>query len=314
MGAELLKVENVSKLYEATGVQALKNIEITVGNGECVGLVGQSGSGKSTLLKIIAGLEDSTEGRVLLKGKRVLRASETLVPGCRDIAVVNQRLDVDRYKSVYDNIAIFLRNYTKEYVGKKVRELLALCNLDGYEDKLALTLSGGEKQRVAIAQAIAKRALMIVFDEPFSNLDHHNRAVLEEEIKQIIKSTGIGALVITHNPQEVYYLCDRVYVLEGGQVMQSGEPESLYNSPNCKEVARIFGELNELANNEFSRPENVEIDLNGKGFKIIERRFFGISYRYQIESSKGKIIVAYDQRILEEGIEIGVSFKKTIKF
>lgn len=201
-------VENVSKIYQTHGNRtvALENINVTVGEQEFIVLVGPSGCGKSTLLNMVGGLLSPTTGRIYMEG----------LPAGRDpvIGMVFQEIGLFPWRTVSDNIAFGLEEsvLSPEERQARVSEYIAMVGLEGFENAFPHQLSGGMRQRVGIARALAVRPDLLLMDEPFSALDAQTRTIMQEEILRIWGNTRLSTLYVTHNIQEAVYLADRVLV------------------------------------------------------------------------------------------------------
>ncbi len=232
-----LRLENLCKSFGTAAV--LKNIDLTVEEGEFVVFVGPSGCGKSTLLRVIAGLEDATSGTVEIDG----RAVNDTPPSKRGIAMVFQSYALYPHLSVRDNMALGLkqerqpRAVIEERVGKAVRML----DLEAHVDRRPADLSGGQRQRVAIGRAIVREPKLFLFDEPLSNLDASLRVNTRVEIAELHRNLGASMIYVTHDQTEAMTLADRIVVLRDGAVEQIGSPMELYNDPANRFVAGFLG-------------------------------------------------------------------------
>ena len=224
----------------------MQDVNLEVGRGEILGLLGESGSGKSTLLRIAAGLLDADQGAVLLNRKPIAPARDRLIPGHAAIKMVHQEYNLSLVLTVQENIAYALRFYEKSYQKSRIKELLALCQLEAVAHQTIKTLSGGEKQRTAIAQALAEQAQVLLLDEPFAHLDLPNRQRLSDTIRKLVAQTGIACLFVTHDPVEALGLSKRLGVLQNGQIVQCDTPQMVYQQPISGYVAELTGEANLL--------------------------------------------------------------------
>jgi multiple sugar transport system ATP-binding protein len=230
----------ITKLHKRYGlVPAVRGIDLEVPSGEFTVLVGPSGCGKSTLLRMIAGLEEVTEGTIEIGGKVVNHVR----PRDRDIAMVFQNYALYPYMNVFENIAFGLRarKTPKGEIEKRVRraaEMLAITNL---LDRLPRQLSGGQRQRVAIGRAIVRNARLFLFDEPLSNLDAQLRDEMRSEIKRLHQELGTTMIYVTHDQIEAMTLADRIVLLKDGLIEQAGTPLDLYERPATRFVAGFLG-------------------------------------------------------------------------
>ena len=232
-----LTIQNVKKAFGQ--VEVLKGIDLEVQDGEFVVFVGPSGCGKSTLLRIIAGLEDSTSGSVLIDGQRV----DAVPPARRGIAMVFQTYALYPHLTVYENIAFPLRlaKRPEKEIDEKVREASKTLDLDEHLQRKPANLSGGQRQRVAMGRAIVREAKAFLFDEPLSNLDAKLRGQMRTEIARLQKRLGITTVYVTHDQTEAMTLGDRVAVMKRGVLQQLATPRELYEQPVNLFVAGFIG-------------------------------------------------------------------------
>ena len=232
-----LDVEGVSRRFG--GVEALRELSLSVAPGELVAVLGASGSGKSTLLRTIAGLEPADAGRVLIDGADQARVE----PSRRGVAMVFQSFALFPHLTVERNIAFGLRarSEPRAVIDERVRETADALRLDGLLDRRPGELSGGERQRVALARALAARPRVLLLDEPLSNLDAQLRVSTRAEIRRVQAQTGVTTLHVTHDQGEALALGHRVAVLRDGRVEQLGTPDDVWERPASTWVARFVG-------------------------------------------------------------------------
>ena len=232
-----LSIRGVKKNYG--GTQVLHDVDLEVSEGEFVVLVGPSGCGKSTLLRMIAGLEDITEGDILIDGKVVNAAS----PKERNIAMVFQNYALYPHMSVRQNIGINLQiaGLPKAEVEKRVLEAARVLNIEPYLDRRPGQLSGGQRQRVAMGRAIVRDPAVFLFDEPLSNLDAKLRVQMRSEIKALQTKTPRTSIYVTHDQTEAMTLADRVVIMNAGRIEQIGTALEVYSKPANIFVASFIG-------------------------------------------------------------------------
>lgn len=232
-----LTLENVSKSFGK--FEVLKDISLTVEEGEFVVFVGPSGCGKSTLLRVIAGLEDATSGRVVIGGED----ATSTPPAKRGIAMVFQSYALYPHLSVRDNMALGLRQegQPKTVISERIEMASRMLSLDSYLSRRPSELSGGQRQRVAIGRAIVRQPKLFLFDEPLSNLDAALRANTRIEIAALHRTLSASMIYVTHDQTEAMTLADRIVVLRDGAVEQMGPPMELYNNPVNRFVAGFLG-------------------------------------------------------------------------
>ncbi len=227
-------------------VKAVRNVSITLQSGQIVALVGASGSGKSTLLNLLAGLTDADTGEVRFNEERVLGPLEKLVPGHEAIRLVHQEYQLMPNVSVRENIAYALRFFEESYRTFRVNELLKLCRLTDVQDRLPRQVSGGEKQRTAIARAIADKPAVLLLDEPFSHLDLPNRLLVRDLLFDLVrhqsgKTPPTACLFVTHDTTDALSIADMLGILRDGKLIQLGPPADLYHRPISAYAARMTG-------------------------------------------------------------------------
>lgn len=241
--AEVL-LENISKIYDDVDKErgrkkAIDNVSFEVHDKEFMVIVGPSGCGKSTLLRMVAGLEDISEGTLSIDGKRI----NDLSPGNRDIAMVFQNYALYPHMTVYDNMAFGLKikNYAKSEIKKRVLETAQLLEIEDELYRKPKTLSGGQRQRVAIGRAIIRRPKVFLFDEPLSNLDAKLRSQMRIELQKLHRDINATIIYVTHDQTEAMTLGNRIAVLNKGNLMQLDTPMHLYSKPANKFVAGFIG-------------------------------------------------------------------------
>ena len=234
-----LTLKNINKIYP-NGYHAVHNFNLDMERGEFIVFVGPSGCGKSTTLRMIAGLEDISNGEFLINGKRANEQG----PRERGVAMVFQSYALYPQMSVYDNIAfgLELQGADDDYIDEKVRNTARILGLTDYLDRLPRALSGGQRQRVAIGRALIRKVGIFLMDEPLSNLDAKQRVTMRSEITQIHRETGATTIYVTHDQTEAMTMADRIVVMKDGYVQQVGTPRELYFDPVNVFVAGFIGE------------------------------------------------------------------------
>ena len=232
-----ITLKSVSKSFGTTSV--IPRIDLDIADGEFVVFVGPSGCGKSTLLRLIAGLEDTTNGTILIDGRDV--TSEA--PARRGLAMVFQSYALYPHMSVYNNIAFPLKmaGEDKAAIDKKVKDAARVLNLTNYLERRPGQLSGGQRQRVAIGRAIVRQPKAFLFDEPLSNLDAALRGTMRLEISELHQQLGATMIYVTHDQVEAMTMADKIVVLNAGNIEQVGSPLELYRSPTNLFVAGFIG-------------------------------------------------------------------------
>jgi ABC-type Fe3+/spermidine/putrescine transport system ATPase subunit len=240
----LLSIRDITKHF--SGTLALSDVSFDVAEGEIVCLLGPSGCGKTTLLRIIAGLETPDAGQVLLGGQDI----GPVLPHRRDFGLMFQDYALFPHKNVFDNVAFGLRMKDKSdesrdrKIEERVRDVLGLVGLGGFERRSVNELSGGEAQRVALARSLAPRPRLLMLDEPLGSLDRALRERLMTELRDILTAVGVTALYVTHDQAEAFAIGDRAVVMNAGRVEQVNSPEAIYRRPATPFVARFLGLTN----------------------------------------------------------------------
>ena len=231
-------IDTVTKIYP-NGFQAVQPSSFNIADGEFVVLVGPSGCGKSTLLRMIAGLEDITEGTLKI-GETVMN---TVDPADRDIAMVFQNYALYPHMTVRKNIAYGLKNRgtPARDIAAKVDEAAKMLDLEPLLDRKPSQLSGGQRQRVAMGRAVVRDPALFLFDEPLSNLDAKLRNQMRIEIKALQRRLGVTSIYVTHDQVEAMTMADRIIVLNGGVIEQIGTPAEIYHAPESIFVASFMG-------------------------------------------------------------------------
>jgi len=236
----IINLTDVSKSYD--GELVLDHINLQIHDKEFVTLLGPSGCGKTTTLRIIGGFESPDTGDVAFDGKSV----KDVPPHKRPVNTVFQKYALFPHLNVFENIAFGLRlkKTPEETIREKVKEMLSLVNLKGFERRRVSTLSGGQQQRVAIARALVNEPEVLLLDEPLGALDLKLRKDMQNELKKMQKATGITFIYVTHDQEEALSMSDIVVVMANGQIQQIGSPTDIYNEPENAFVADFIGESN----------------------------------------------------------------------
>ena len=233
-----LELKNITKVYP-NGTKAINETSLNIEYGEFMVFVGPSGCGKSTLLRMIAGLEDITEGEIDLDGKTINKID----PSERDVAMVFQNYALYPHMNVYKNLSYGLKNRgeSKEKIDNKVKEVAELLEIKEYLQRKPAQLSGGQRQRVAMGRAIVRNPKVFLFDEPLSNLDAKLRGQVRIEIKKLQQSMNVTSVFVTHDQVEAMTLGDRLAVINNGVIEQLGTPIEVYEKPASKFVGEFIG-------------------------------------------------------------------------
>jgi iron(III) transport system ATP-binding protein len=221
---------------------AVNEVSFSLPEGQFMALLGPSGCGKTTILRLIAGLDRPDLGEICLFEKPVFGDGVFVPPNLRGVGMVFQDYALFPHLTVEENIAYGLPRRSPG----RVSEMLALVGLLGYEKRYPQQLSGGQQQRVALARALAPQPHTLLLDEPFSNLDAGLRVLVREEVRRIIRETGVSTILVTHDQDEAMSLADQIGVMLGGRIVQLGSPRDVYENPSSLAVALFLGEANRL--------------------------------------------------------------------
>lgn len=311
----MLEVKNIQLQFHRV---ILKEINLHLEAGEIIGIVGKSGAGKTSLLKIIGGLLDPTGGTVHFEGKKVHGPQTRLVPGHPEIQLVNQDFHLDTYHTVEENIREQVLNLPKKERDELVEELLDLLELSEMRNQKAITLSGGEQQRLSIARALAREPKIVLLDEPFSHLDGRLRSKLANYFLQLRKIRKMSFILVSHDGSEVLSLSDRIYSMKNGAITRKGKPMDFYYKPKSLDDAKLFGAINSINLNGkrmFFRPDEYQIlSKDEASSEMVNVRFDHALFtgplfeNYFITDNKEKIVL-YSFKDLEDVQQICIKKK-----
>ena len=324
MGCGMICVHGVAKRFG--DVAALVDADLCVDRGEMVALIGPSGCGKTTLLRVVAGFELPDAGEVRIGDATVAAAGTWVPPERRRVGMVFQDYALFPHLTVAQNVAFGVRRQDR---GDRVREVLDVVGLGGYERRYPHELSGGQQQRVALARALAPRPSVVLLDEPWSNIDPLLRASMRHELARILRGVEVTVVLVTHDREEAFSLADRVAVMRGGTVVQEGRAEDVYLSPADRWTAEFVGAAN-LVRGQLSgdlvdtalgrfpvtgangardvdvliRPELLELRPHPAGSaEVVGREFRGHDVFYRVRLSDGGTVVS--QRPSNEVVPLG---------
>ncbi len=336
-GAEV-RLQGIGKRYGI--VQAVKPLDLVIEGGTLVTLLGPSGCGKTTLLRMIAGLEQSTEGKLFIGGKDVTLLSA----GERNVSMVFQSYALFPHMSVLDNVAYGLisSGQKKAEAHARAEEALITVGLKGFGTRLPSEMSGGQQQRVAVARALVLEPDVLLFDEPLSNLDARLRRSMREEIRALQQRLGVTVVYVTHDQSEAMAVSDTIVVMRNSEIAQAGSPADLYAHPKTVFVASFMGEANtvkgmieavsgdsakvllaglklDLPSNGLGagavdvviRPESVLIGKAGKGISgtIAKSTYMGAHSEYTVSTALGDLFVIAPDRLnrKQAGEAVGIT-------
>ncbi len=330
----IVRLENVTKTYE-DGFTVLDNINLAVKHNEFVTLLGPSGCGKTTTLRIIAGFVNATSGDVYFENKRI----NDVPAHKRNLNTVFQSYALFTHMNVFDNIAFGLKikGVKKSEIESKVKDVLRMVNLSGYEKRDIGALSGGQQQRIAIARAVVNEPALLLLDEPLGALDLKMRQSMQLELKAMQKRLGISFIYVTHDQEEALTMSDNIAVMKDGVIQQYGAPTDIYNEPKNAFVARFIGEsniVNGIMHNDFDvefsghrvkcvdsgfeknepvdvviRPEDVEVcePSNDVICGVVRTAIFkGVHYEMIVDGNDGNTWLIHSTVLSPEGSNIGM--------
>lgn len=334
MSEALIELKSLSKNYEDQ--QVLKGIDLTIHKNEFLTLLGPSGCGKTTTLRIIAGFEEPSGGEVLFDGVDISK-----IPSYkREVNTVFQKYALFPFLDVYDNIAFGLKikKMDKAMIDHKVKKMLDLVGLTGFDNRDVTSLSGGQQQRVAIARALVNEPKVLLLDEPLGALDAKLRKGMQTELKKIQKEVGITFIFVTHDQEEALSMSDTVVVMNEGIIQQVGTPEDIYNEPENRFVASFIGESNiipavmkkdllvsfddfdfECVDKGFKENEDVEVVIRPEDIDIVKPDeaklkgkvksivFKGVHHEIVVETEHRDYLI-HTTDYFETGLNVGLKF------
>jgi sulfate/thiosulfate transport system ATP-binding protein len=275
-----ISAENVTKRFG--DFVALDDVSIEVPDGGLTALLGPSGSGKSTLLRVIAGLEEPDDGRVVINGQdnTKVRVQD------RDVGFVFQHYAAFKHMTVYDNIAygLRIRGEGKGLIRERVNQLIRLVHLQGFERRYPNQLSGGQRQRMALARALAVEPKVLLLDEPFGALDAKVRQELRTWLRRLHDEVHVTTIFVTHDQEEAMEVAEQIIVMNDGKVEQAGGPRDLYEDPASEFVMSFVGPAHRLGE-AWVRPHDVEIrhEPNGKTIEALIDRVVHLGFEVRVE-------------------------------
>ncbi len=297
----IINLTDVSKAFD--GETVLDHINLQIHDKEFVTLLGPSGCGKTTTLRIIGGFETPDTGEVEFDGKSV----KDVPPHKRPVNTVFQRYALFPHLNVFENVAFGLRlkKTPEDVIRTRVKEMLSLVNLKGFERRRVSTLSGGQQQRVAIARALVNEPKVLLLDEPLGALDLKLRKDMQNELKKIQKATGITFIYVTHDQEEALSMSDTVVVMANGQIQQIGSPTDIYNEPENAFVADFIGESNIV---DGIMLDDFKVRFSGQTFECVDKGFDKNQKVDVVVRPEDVDVVAPDKGMLK-GLVTSVTFK-----
>lgn len=301
-----LEVKNISKKYEDK--YAIKDVSFSLEKGKFLCLLGPSGSGKSTILHSIGGFIKH-EGEIILDGKSI----KDLSPEDRDVSTVFQSFGLFPHMNVLKNVMYGLKFKEKDKSKKEkeaeAREVLRIVGLNGYEKRYPSELSGGEKQRVALARSLVVRPKILLMDEPLSALDAKLRSEMQFEIRRIQREFNTTTIFVTHDQKEAFVMADEIIIINHGELVAKGAPQDIYNHPKNEFTLDFIGNKN-IIKGKYVRPEKIRPDANGEEFIIKDITFNGETIELDIENDEHKL----EMLILNDDVNYQIGEKIKVKY
>ncbi|EAC1840519.1 ABC transporter ATP-binding protein [Campylobacter lari] len=325
---EILKIDNLYKSFGKTEV--LKGISLSLREGEIVSILGESGCGKSSLLGCIAGFFEINDGSIYIGDKLVASKNVYLAPQERDVGVLFQDYALFPHLNVEENICFGISFLSKNEQKQRLDQVLEILNLNTLLKRYPNELSGGQAQRVALARTIVARPKIILFDEPFSNLNHTLSVKMRKEIKNILKEHKLSAIFVTHDKDDAFYLSDNIALIKDGKILDYGSAKELFYKPKNIDSACFLGEAffigsNTILDENFKaylqskngilRPNDIQISTSQTTLKasVLECVFYGDFYELSV-SLEGHIFSIYHHKELGKNDEIYLKLSEAKEF
>ncbi len=303
----ILKIRGIQKKYPNSHSRAIRGLSLKVENGEILALLGESGSGKSTLLKIISGQENADKGTMSFQNQSFDILESALIREFKEIRLIDQDSSLPLNISIRDALKKQLYSFKAGWVKSRISKLSELCQLKGLLDRKMDEISGGQRQRAALALAIADEPKLLLMDEAFTNLDFALKKEIQMQWVNIIKKENIPVIMVTHDPRDSLMYADRIVIMHKGKIMERGSPQEIYRHPKNLYVSELFGFTTKIKN-KFYRPEDFKISKT-KGAvkaKVLHKYFQGNGFLYVLEKNK-KVYKVYSDKDLNDS-EIHISW------
>lgn len=316
---ELLRLNQIGK-KEGDRI-ILDDINLVIEPFKRTALIGETGSGKSTLLKIMAGLNQPSTGVAIFEGKRIEGPLEVLIPGHKQIGYLSQHFELLNNYRVEE-----LLDMANKMDQKEADAIYHLCKIDHLLKRKTNAISGGERQRIALAKVLVGNPKLLLLDEPFTNLDLTNNKIINAIIKELCDKKKTTVILVSHDPANILSWADEIMVLQHGKVIQTGTPEQIYNSPINEYTAGLLGEYNlidtedkirhllKLPNDRlYFRPEEFNV-VNNEGSSTVgsieQKSFYGDHYKLNIKVDNKNLAILVRQTSYTNGEEVGIVFSK----
>lgn len=262
-----IQINNLSK--RNNGNLAIDAIHCSINLNKRVGIIGETGSGKSTLLKLIAGLYQPDEGQIFYNNRRILGPDEKLIPGDPKIAYLSQHFELRNNYQIWD-----ILSFENLLTDDEAKELYQLCKIDHLLNRWTDELSGGEKQRIALAKLLITKPELLLLDEPFSNLDNQNKLMIHEVLNNLVIKYGISCVMVSHDTSDILSWSDELIVMQNGSIIQHDETKRVYNSPENVYVAGLLGDFQLISKNSFIYKQVIPEVSNPEKLLFVRPHYF----------------------------------------
>jgi ABC-type sugar transport system ATPase subunit len=301
----MLSVEGIGKKKADSFI--LRNISFRQQRNQHIAIAGETGSGKSSLLKIIAGLVQPDEGRVMYEGERVLGPDEQLIAGHPRIAFLSQHFELRNNYWVYEVL-----EYANKLSNEEAKEIFHICQIDHLLKRRTTELSGGEKQRIATARLLVNSPSLLLLDEPYSNLDMIHKQTMKKLLNDVSEKLGISSILVSHEPADILSWADHLMLLKNGEIVQQGTPEYLYLHPVNEYAAGLLGKYYLMpGRNIIIRPENIHVANTGMEAIIKRKIFLGSYFEYVVMAGNEELSFYGDPDEYIEGDHVNIEIKPT---
>ena len=300
----MIELKNISLEFSRP---VLKEVNLTLDRGEILGVVGKSGAGKSSLMAVLAGKLTPQIGDVVFEGKYLPPANQLLIPGYPFVQLVEQQFALDLYHTVFENIHLKAAHLAFDKRDSWVNKLIGILGLKKVVKQQAITLSGGEQQRLAIARALATKPEILLLDEPFAHLDELLKSKLQRYLLKINQETNCSLVLVSHDGMDLLSVSDSIVHLKNGKISKKRSPQEIYFNPKNKEEAELFGPWNRIEiNGELKafRPNQYQLVLSG-GYEIqsVDALFKGHYFENKCVVGN-KLVVLHSNQPLQKGTQL----------
>ncbi len=312
-----LSVEHISQ--KLGDVQSLSDVSFTLDQGKRLAIAGETGSGKTMLMQIVGGQDQADSGQVLFEGKQVKGVFEKMMPGHKGIAYLSQHYELRRNYRVQELLA-----YANKLTEEESAELYNVCRVAHLQNRWAHTLSGGEKQRVALAKLLTETPRLLLLDEPYSNLDLIHKLQLKDVIWDVGERLGITCILVSHDHNDMLPWADEIIVLKEGKIVQQGTPYQIYREPNSAYVAGLFGKYNTISpalagllsdnrhKGDFTRLEDLVISLapeDGVPAVVTRVQYMGSHYQVDVTVASESVSLNTTDSSIAVGMQVYVRMR-----